>query len=611
MHSIAIRRSFSAVLLVALALMSGCGQKKVESAPPTPAAPAMTGATYLRETIGSMVRVRNFQPELVSGYGLVVLPPGSGTGSSYTPSWLRQKMINDMRKHGMGSSRLRAEELSPLRVLADRDTVIVEVFGFVPAGAVPGSRFDVIVKALDEDTDATSLAGGTLWTAELAPGGANRSNLYVRPIAESRGPAYVNPFDDRADEDRDWDFRRRALVVAGGKATEARSIQLVLNQPSWTNSSLIADRINDRFGNTTDRRLIAEAQTDLLININVPERFAPDPERMIQLILHTFPRSGRGFEAAKSKQFARLIRENPGDTVIALDVMLCWQAMGRAVIPTLQEFYNDDQMELRLAALKAGAWLGDIDAGEPLADLARTGSPDVRLLAVNSLVDLPRSSDGAGALMELLNDEDDALRIAAYETLSAIGDPIIGRVLIEDEFGLKYIIDRVPSDRPLIYVTPRNYPRIAIFQPELDLHAPMYASLWDSKLMMRLEPKGEPMEQELEVYYREARGVEPKTIKAEPLVATLAYLLGHQPTKDRPQEGLNLTFGQVADALYTLCENGTIAAPIKVQSSPLARLVEEAPNQAPQQRPETNVDAPGEPTAAAGNAPAGRAETGG
>jgi len=612
MPSTVFRCSLSAVLAAVL-LVAGCGPKKVGKAPPSPAAPAMAGPAYLRETIGSLVRVRDFQPQLVSGYGLVVLPQGSGTGSSYVPVWLRQKMINDMRKMGMGSSRLNTENLSPLRVLADPDTVIVEVFGFVPPGAVPGTTFDVIVKALDEDVDATSLAGGVLWTTELAPGGANRSNMFIRPVADARGPAYINPFDDRPEEERQYDFRRRALVVAGGKTLEARPIQLVLNQPSWSNSRLIADRINDHFSRTTDRQLVAEAQTDLLINVNVPARFADNPARLMELIAHTYVRHGGGFEAQQAKTLAGVLERNSGNTAIARDVMLCWQAMGRAAIPVLREYYEATDTQTRLAALKAGAWLGDERAGEPLADLTRSDDANTRILAAESLVHLPRNVAGFAALKALLNDDDVRVRIAAYETLAANDDNILGRTLIHDDQDVKFIIDRVPSDKPLIYVTPNGFPRVVIFQPDMAFDPPMLASLWDSKLLMRLDAADVP----LEVYYRPAPGVAPRTLKAEPMVATLAYMLGHRPSMDQPNEGLDLTFGQVADALYTLCKDGTIPAPIEVRTSPLARLVEEIPTQPSPQRPESGdrpesaptPDAPAEATTSA--APAVRPETGG
>jgi len=301
------------------------------------------------------------------------------------------------------------------------------------------------------------------------------------------------------------------------------------------------------------------------------------------LITHTYMRSGGGFEAQTARALAQQIEKHPGDEAIAQHVTLCWQAMGRAAIPALRDYYEHERTDLRLAALTAGAWLGDARAGQPLADLTRHEDPTIRILAVEALVHLPQNVTAFGALKELLDDEDQNVRIAAYETLAANDDALIGRTILEDDRGLKFIIDRVPSKKPLIYVTPREYPRIVIFQPDLSFDPPMIASLWDSKLLMRMEGVDVP----LEVYYQPAPGREPRMLKAEPLVATLAYLMGHHPSKDRPSEGLDLTFGQVADALYTLCRDGTIAAPIEIETSPLARLVDEAPRQQLEQRPET------------------------
>lgn len=605
-----VRAVAAAAVVVALTL-AGCSDKQAGIAPSPPPAPAFTGPSFLKGTVGSLTQVRDFQPMLVSGYGLVVLPPGSGTGSSQVPSFLRQRMINEMRKHGLGSGRNDTEAMTPSRVLADRDTAIVEVYGLLPPGAVPGAPFDVLVRALNGDTDTTSLSGGRLWTTELAPGGTNRANLYIRPIAQAHGSTYVNPVDDRPDDQRDTDYRRQAVILAGGKATTTRPVMLVLNQPSWSLSAAIADRINGHFSRTTDRRPLAEAQNDLLIQVNVPDRFAANPARLVELIQHLYVQSGGGYEAVQAERLARQVEQNPDNTAIARHVMLCWQAMGRSIIPVLRTHYEAPAMELRLAALKAGAWLGDQRAGEHLAELTRHGDAAVRIAAVESLVHLPRNVAAFGALKDLLNDEDRRVRIAAYETLAANDDAIIGRVLVEDQQGLKYIIDRVPSTRPLVYITPIGFPRVVIFEPGLGFQTPMLASLWGDRLMVRLDRADEP----LQVYYKPGPGQEARTLKAEPTVATLAYLMGHHPTMEQPEEGLDLMFSQVAEALYDLCQSGAVAAPIHVRQSPLAQLVEQAYEQ-PDQRPETAPgDEPGSEgqaeAAEAGDLPPVRPETGG
>ncbi|MCC6581796.1 MAG: hypothetical protein IT440_15295, partial [Phycisphaeraceae bacterium] len=56
--------------------------------PPAPPGPAFTGPAYLQGTVGSMTKLRGYEPLLVSGYGLVV--DLQGTGSADVPDFLRK-----------------------------------------------------------------------------------------------------------------------------------------------------------------------------------------------------------------------------------------------------------------------------------------------------------------------------------------------------------------------------------------------------------------------------------------------------------------------------------------------------------------------------------------
>ena len=54
------------------------------------------------------------------------------------------------------------------------------------------------------------------------------------------------------------------------------------------------------------------------------------------------------------------------------------------------------------------------------------------------------------------------------------------------------------------------------------------------------------------------------------------YLLAHQPTIGQPAHGLDLTFGQVAGAVYRLCQEGVIAGEAHLQINPLAAAIARA-----------------------------------
>jgi len=192
--------------------------------------------------------------------------------------------------------------------------------------------------------------------------------------------------------------------------------------------------------------------------------------------------------------------------------------------------------------------------------------------------------------------------VAAYESLATINDRVItdGRVVVADELGtgIKYVIDTVPSEKPLVYITQLGVPRIAVFKPELGFDESMLARLWDNRLMLSTKPG----QAHMDIFYQPSNGsaagehAEPVKLKAIPDLRTLIYLLGHKPTIENPHEGLGLTYSQVVDVVYQMCRTGEVDAPIEVRVSSLARQIADLENsQTPDVRPETGPGTPNNP----------------
>jgi hypothetical protein len=585
----------AALAVLAMLWLPGCNNKprNVDAPPAVAPPPSFTGPAFLRGTVGSMTSLRSGtdQPLLVSGYGVVVFPPGTGTGSSEVPPFLRQRVINDMRKRGLGSARMRSQlppslhpflSLSPERFLDSRDTTVVAVQGLIPPGATRGEKFDILVSAIDSQT--TSLAGGTLWTVDLGIDGTNPNIEFTRPLAEAYGSIYVNPFDDRPEEERKDDFRRQGVVVLGGEVTAPRVVELVLNQPSWSRSRVIADRINERFGRSADRRPLANPQTDSRIQITIPRRWAHRPDMMLDLIAHLYVERGPGFEATKADEMASLLREQPN---FAPPVVAVWRSLGRGALESLRTYYEDPEPHVRLASLEAGAWLGDERAARYLQPLAVDSDPHVRSRVAQALVYLPSSITGARTLRQLLDDADNGVRIAAYESLALINDTVIlQRLPIGNGQDVKFMVDQVPSTRPMIYITQQSFPRIVLFGDDLRLPESTLARLWDNRLMLRTTTDAEPME----VFYQAPHRVEPRRHRvASPSLMMLAYVLGHSPHDRDLQPGLDLSYSQVVDAVYHLVRDGHVRADVEFRLSPLAQRVEEL-ERLPARRPETTME---------------------
>ncbi|MBB6430491.1 flagellar basal body P-ring protein FlgI [Algisphaera agarilytica] len=600
-------------LLTAVTLV-GCKTEEAGRAPAAAPGATFTGPRYLYNTVGSLARLKNNQPRLVSGYGVVV--GLDGTGTSEVPAALRQWLINEMTKQGVGSRQYdEILPMSPAQLLASPDTAVVRIAGIIPPGSVAGSRFDLVVTAAD--TSTTSLVGGRLWTCSLSQGGLNPENFYLTPLAEGRGPIYLSPTDNASRDAFELDENRRtALVVAGGEVLETQAFELILNQPSHPRSRAIADRINERYpAAPSDRSQTANAISPLVIQLNIPARYAETPKEFIDLVMHTFIDRSPGLVKFKGEELIELLREDPTQSN---QIVIALKALGPNVRRVLQDYYTVDTTKpeaeriplyLRLAALEAGAYVGDELSSRHLLELAGHEEPSVRIRVAEALVNLPDSDFGGQALLTLLNDPVISVRISAYESLARSGNRrLIERTEIKDRNGeIKLVIDRLPVKEPLVYITQKGYPRLVIFNPRLGFDVPTMAGIWGGQLMVRRTAASEPAE----LFYQYSdRDQNNKMVsdqhKIDPTLATLAYILAHNPTFEDPQPGYNLTYGEVVDAVYQLAQAGAIDAEVEVDRSLLTRLLDRTRDErgAPgPDRPETAPRDTSGDSAASGSAP--------
>lgn len=555
--------TLGAVVWVTIMATGACSQKQPRPAPPPP---TYTGPAYLHGSVGSMTRLLGDQPLIVGGYGLVVNL--NATGSSEVPAYLRQWLINEMRKKGVGSASVGGGTLSPEQMLASHHTTVVAVQGLVPPGATNGMRFDVWVTCLPQ-TQTTSLEGGRLWSTDLSIGGTSPSMRFSRKLAVAAGPTYINPLGPDTPDEGQLTLKRQAVVLSGGVVTTSRPLDLVLNQPSWQRSRLIADRINERFPKApSDRYHTAVATDDSRIRLHVPARYAGRSQQLLELMAHLFVQRAPGFEQAKAQQLADLLTAQPR---YASNVALAWVAMGRTVLPVMRQLYEHPHQDVRLTALEAGARLKDEAVTDPLGRLAQLDAPPVRRRVAKTLSHLPQSLRAARILHTLLDDEDRLVRIEAYESLAAINDPLIIRTAIDgpDPQTFKFVLDLIPAQKPLIYVAQSRWPRLVIFDPALGFRSPFLAKLWDNRLMLRSSAP----DQALAVFFQKPGQVEGQTHDIKPTVADLVYLLAHRPSVASPAEGLDLSFGQVVGVMHHLCENGYIPSNMHLQINPLAAAI--------------------------------------
>jgi len=513
-----------------------------------------------------MARLQGYEPVLVSGFGLVV--DLNGTGSSEVPARLRVRLINEMARKGLGSAMHNTRELTPARVLDSSNSAVVVVEGLIPPGATKGTRFDLLISALPQ-TQTTSLAGGMLWSADLAIDGTSLD--FHKPLAVGRGPSYLSPADGTLSEREKYDHDRQAVVVAGGVVSKDMPLKLVLNQPNWTRSRLIAERINERFrAGTSDRSQTAVAKTDLFVELNIPARFAADTDQFLGLLQHLYVQRGYNFEPEQARRLAHTLVTDP---TLAERVALAWQALGKTVLPVIRPYYEHPNLSVRVAALEAGVRLKDTSTLEHLTHLSGLDDPDLRRHAAALIARHPSRISAIDAIRRLLNDSDEGVRLATYEALARTNDVLLlQRVVMGQSAREDFLLDIVDSQRPMVYLSQTKRPRVVVFNSYVGFKLPMVASFWDGRLMVKALNAEGPMQ----VYYRRPEATEGQTYEIAPTVANLVFLLAHRPNKINPTQGLGLSFNHVVDVLYQLEKEGRLQAPLDIEQSRLVAMLSEA-----------------------------------
>lgn len=468
-------------VLLAASLTLGCetGQPDYNNQGANEAANTFSGPRYLRGTIGSYGAFLNNQPRYVGGYGMVV--DLNGTGSNEVPGFLREWLTNEILRNNLGSVAFGTERFGPERVMADLGSSVVAVEGLIPPGAVRGSKFDIMVTMIDQTS--TSLAGGRLfWPTQLSITGLDRGLAFTQPQGAAYGELFVNPVSEDQDDN---EFLRRAIVVNGGTVIESQTVKFVLNQPSYRIANAIAERINARFeAADKDNLPTAVAKTDGLIEINVPQRFSSQPERLLALIEHLYLDPTPRFVQPQAEALAVALVEKPDER--AQSVSLAWKGLGPNSIPVLRNYYTHENAEVRQAALEAGSWLNDAKTIEYLGGQASGGEAGERVRAANSLIALARNNEARQAVRALLDDDDPEVRLGAYEALALVRDPIIKRLSVTNGTTHKFFIDRVPSKHPMVYALQGDELSIVVFGNDIALRKNVYADLGGNMVLRTL-----------------------------------------------------------------------------------------------------------------------------
>ncbi|HZW07204.1 MAG TPA: flagellar basal body P-ring protein FlgI [Phycisphaerales bacterium] len=580
-----VRGAVALVLVAGLAAVVGCADKgPVKQANTNVELKVRDVPTPLRGTIGSEATLRGIEPVLVAGIGLVVGLDGTG-GGPY-PAAVQGTMERELARQGMGKGLNDGGPLAgltPQQILASKDVAVVVVEAVVAPGSPKGSKFDLRVSALP-GTSTTSLENGKLWTTDLRFGPAAVLGAQAaRVIGQARGAVFINPFTEAAARPlidssaagsevespslpaSDGVVRTVGRVLGGGVVTEPLAMELALDNSSHARAKAIQDAINTRFpamgGETTAHGRGAQS-----IAVKVPRAYRDRAADFVNTLMSL--RIDTQFSTEYAKRYVDELEKSPG---LADRLQWCIEAVGPEAVPFLVRLYDHPELLPRMAALRAGARMGDPRAGAYLVRIATDAGNPVPLRA--EAAELTGFLGGSPAidlaLRELVSSEDLEVRAAAYEAMVMRRDPAIRRSYVDG----KFVLDVVPSTRPLIYVTQQGEPRVVLFREGMEVQRPMLMSAWEDRLLMSAEfpgeaniaagPGGDAAPGQVRVQYRDPRaepGSMPLQATCNADVVSLVRLFARSSSTENPEPGLGMSYSQVVGALYQLQKQGGLLA---------------------------------------------------
>ncbi len=616
--------SLALCLCLAACLLSACSapkkRKQIEQVHVAP----RTIPEPLRGTIGSMAQSTAGEPILISGFGLVV--GLNGTGGGLLDERISSTLERQMALQGIGTVTTDSDGTSlidpvlrrpktPAEILRDKHVAVVLVQAVVPRGAPEHYTFDVYVQAMN----ATSLEGGRLWTTDLRLGPPGVfGGVQTKRFAQARGDIFINPFEDPAAASG-ADARTVGRVLAGGVVTDPMGIRLTLDVPSHSRARTIVHAINSRFPmGINDIVSTAVGHDDSIILLHIPWAYQSRPNEFIRIVEHlpidlTYPQE-------LSLRYIDAMHRYPE---LLDDMTWCLVAVGDQAVPFLRDVYGDPNPEIRLAALRAGAMLGDVRAGPPLIDLATAGSAREQTDAISLLGELDGSPRIDIVLRDLISSDSLTIRTAAYEALAkraqrheyarllsieANRPSQSGMARTPAELALiaklrippssmqgivrvtvpgKFVLDVVPYGKPLVYVSQQGTPRIVLFGKNLQLRRPMLASAWDDRLMIIADS---PAEQP-RLRYEDYRTGRVTIHEVSPNLPDLILSMAKDPEPEDDTPGLGMTYSEVVGALFALYKSGSTTAAFATETDRLmAELVEAARAGRVLERPETLAD---------------------
>lgn len=623
-----------ALLGLTLATVAGCKSRGQVVNPGGGVVVPFDGPGVLRGTVGSSATIIGVEPTLVSGLGIVVGTKGQG---GPLPQAVEATVIRQLalREGARGMDMFEGtpfEGESPESFIRRPDVTVVAVLALAAPGAPRGSTFDVLVYALNNE----ELTGGHLWRTDLRLGRPTvQGGPATRMVGFAQGPVYVNPFaaGPRANP-------TQGRIIGGGTMTNPLELAIRLNVPSPRRTRAIASLINSRFGSSpVDRgdiasgRLTGQADASTsLVTVSIPWSYKDRPEEFLRLVAHINP-DAQGREERYVGRYVRALQEEPGyaDRLAwALEALGPVAVRGSTSVSTL---YNWPEVAPRMAALRVGARLGDLNAERPLISIAHGDDEGLQIEALNLLGELGTGAMIDTTLRELAGAESVSVRVAAYKAMARRAGMRELRNMLEQQSvppgvdpvgvlrewsehartkfrgsllqGLRrdvmpggFIVDRVPAGEPLIFLRQQGQAGLVLFGPEVEIQPGSVLRINDDLILARPDVGDsdyDPNGFDVRVRYRHMPADWLVTVPNAPAsLHEFIEFLATKPTVERPMAGLGMSFGNIVSVVSQLQDVDAIKAQWQVERNILRENVDRSARGRAADRPELDGGAPTE-----------------
>ena len=488
----------------------------------------------LDATVGDFGELFQHSAVVVKGFGIVA--GLAGTGSSECPPDLRKALVKYiLRETGSGA------QINPNKFIDSLDTAVVAIYGTIPPIASKGDRFDVRVVAFSS-TQTTSLAGGTLYPAELKEMSRMVSfDVYTAVFARAAGPVFINKLDGNKG-------RTSGYVLGGGTVAEGVKLAIGLYKPGFLASAAVRNRINGRFGPKT-ARAINPGEIDLTI----PAKYSNRKEQFLDMLRLLYLSDDAQLLSQRIDmlvgQLASASNKNNAEHAL--------EAIGRPTLGKLRGLLASEDEMVRFHAARCMLSIGDDRALVVLREFAWDGGSTLRVPAIRAIGLNAKRNSAIPTLARLLDDSDFEVKFAVYQELNRLQDVSVSRTVVANKFFIDHVTHRGPKT---IHVSREGVPRIVLFGVPIRCSDNIFVESADKDIVINARPD--------EKYVSVMRRLANRPKLVGPLLAgrdvsdIIQALCGDPDTERRPgvRQGLGVSYSDVISLLSKMCDTGAVKA---------------------------------------------------